>query len=737
MKLIAFVLAAMAVLGAAVWVGAGTTGIISGVVKSDDGKPISGANIIVTGTKLTTVTDANGYYVVTNVPPGDYEVRAEMVGYANAVADHIQAAMDSTTKVNLDMTQEAIKETTAVITRPRPMIAPDQINTLSLISSGQENSTRTDPTAINTVPGVLSTIPGVLVEPNETGLMHIRGGRSDQIGYYIEGIPVTDPNLGTFSDNMFSTGVSKFQAYTGGFGAEYGNAISGVLNEVKKTGETSPGMAMNTYCGNEFYRSATTEIGGGTPGGFSYYGTGTLQRNEMSGSRVLKQQTYSDNVAKLVWPWKNDSLTLLAMQGSLQGDIGGDVLPLPGDFMKQRYAITGAVWSHNYGPKSFLTVRPYYIYVSAIQSVMNNAGILLDAESYQTGLQASYTSQISDKQLLKFGGSLLRSDNNQYLYVGVPWYKADVNTSQVGLYAEQQFKPADKWTFNAGARFDSITYDRKGLGYVAQAGYTGAPIGDATEASLTPRLGLSYAHDSRTVWKASWGQYTKFVPAGNVQQIYADPTMPGTEDYQSGLGATAPQESTAGEISFEKQVSDSIAYRVTPYYANYRHLGDYVADANSIVRYTNLGRGESRGVEFALRKKMSSNWQGWLSYTYQTVKVGKGVGPLEYASWDQRNTLALVTDYKKGKWAHTLRSDFGSGRADIGGVGRSNPYVVFTYGLKLDLPKGNGLADSVSVGLYNILNDRQAAQYTYSYGPRSADALIGVRFLSIGLNRTL
>ena len=120
--LIALVLAGL-VMGAAVWVDAGTTGIVSGTVRSDDGKPLSGANVIITGTKFTTVTDANGYYAITNVPPGDYEVRAEMVGYANATANPVSVTMDSTADVKFEMKQEAIKETTAVVTRPRPMIS--------------------------------------------------------------------------------------------------------------------------------------------------------------------------------------------------------------------------------------------------------------------------------------------------------------------------------------------------------------------------------------------------------------------------------------------------------------------------------------------------------------------------------------------------------------------------------------------------------------------------------------
>lgn len=747
-RLIALLVVGIVLFGAAVWVCAGTTGIVSGIVKNDEGKALSGANVIVVGTKLTTVTDANGYYVITNVPPGEYEVQAEMVGFA-ASSDRVQITMDSTVTTNFDMKQEAIKETAAVITRPRPMIVTDQVNTLNLISSGQENLTRTDPTAVNTVPGVLSTLPGVVVEPNGTGLTHIRGGKPEQIGYYIEGIPMTDPNLGTFSDNLFSTGVSKFQVYTGGFGAEYGNALGCVMNEVKKTGDMSPGIRTMAYTGDGAYRNAIAEIGGGSPSGFSYYASTILQHNNFSGTPVLKSQTYDDSVAKLVWSGKKDTLTLLGVTGTLQGEMG-PALPAVGDFMRQKYMIAGGVWSHTFNTRSFLTVRPYYIHVNALQSMCNSGVVffggpyLLDAISDQTGLTLGYTNQLNDRQLLKLGGSLLTSNNSQYTLMVAPYSDADVNTFQSALYAEEQFKFAEKWTMNAGARYEGITYDRKGLAYVPGVSdtpgtYTGTPIPDVTESSLMPRFGLSYAADGRTAWKVSWGKYMKFVPANSVQTIYR-PNYVGNEAYQQGIGSTSPQQSTAADISFEKQITDAMAYRITPYYANYTHLGSMIPDEmTKVLRYQDLGRAKSRGIEFMLRRKMSANWQGWLSYTYASIKAdNSGKGALTYTSWDRRHTVSLVANHAQGKWGHTLRSDIGSGLNDVypgAGAKRANPFAVFTYGLTYQLPKGSSLGDSVKLSIYNLFNNRQVAEYQAGVANSTGGFEFGERSVSLGFDK--
>ena len=735
----------------AAWVSAGTTGVISGTVtNAEDGKPVSGANVIITNTKLSAVTDANGYFVITNVPPGDYEVQAEMIGFSVATVNNIQVTMDATATANFALQQEAIKETEAVVTRARPLINTDTVSTLDQVSAGQENLTRTDPASIRTVPGVLSSLPGVVTDPDGLGSIHIRGGRADQVGYYIEGIPIVDPNMGMFATNLFTTGIGKFQMYPGSFSAEFGNAISGVFNEVKKTGTQLDAPRLYSESGNESYRNAVAEFGGESPSGFNYYVSSVLQENDTDGGPMIRSQDYADNVAKFVWPWKNDTLTVLALQGSLAGfldsyhDVTDNNAPTPHekDFLRQRYTIGAVTWSHNFSPRTFMTIRPYYIYSTTTQNVMGAYGSFLNAGSTQNGLQVDYASQLNDQHLLKFGGSTISSNNNYYIYAGFPVYTSDVDTCQSSLYLNDHMKVNEKVTADAGVRYDNMVYDRTGQHYVDSAGYTGAPVSNATESTVTPRLGMSYSLDDRTAVKASWGKYTKFVPASSVQWIYFTPDAPYAESYTSGLGTTDPQRSTAMEASFEKQVSDSISYRVTPFYSKFTNLGDYV-DVDGISHYLSLGEGKSTGVEFLLKNKMNDHLQGWLSYTWAKSRANRAdVGlpsQMFYTSWDQRNTLSLVADYKNGKFSHTLRADFGSGREDKSSnpatALRADPYFVMTYGLTMNLPKGSRMGDSVYLNIYNLFNTHKPLQYTWDDDNRSVESRVPSRFISFGSMR--
>ncbi len=739
-----------------VLVHAGTTGIIAGVVKSvENGTPVSGANVIISGTTLSTVTDSQGNFVITNVPPGDYTVRVEMVGFAVERIASVQVAMDEKAELKLDLTPEATKETTVVVTRPRPMVTAEVTNTLNLVNAPQEPLTRQDPASIRQAPGMLSAFPGVTVEPSGSGQMHIRGGRADQIGWYVEGMPITDPNTGMFGTNLFTTGLGRFQVYTGGFGAEYGNAISGVLNEVKKTGADSPGVRLNLEGGSASYRDAFGEFGGGSADQFNYYIGAAVQSTALDGP-VLTHSEYTDSVAKLVWPSKNNTFTVLAMQGNLIGnpdtyhDSGdnGEATPHEKDYMRQRYSVTSLTWNHSFSPKSFVIVRPYYQVTDIFQNLVGKYGVVGRISSTRGGLQVNYTNQLNDKHLLKLGGSILHSDNNYYVFPGFPYYSSNVNTSQSDLYIQDRVKLADKWNLEAGIRNERISYSLLGNDYVTGEGYTGSALSDPSESVTTPRAGLSFSPDSRTVWKFSYGKYAKFVPASSVQKVYFDPDMDlggiGLYTAMPGLGSAAPQTSIETELSLEKQISDTTMYRITPFISTYENLGDSYMDPNSgITTYSNLGEGRSSGMEFLVRRKMADGWQGWLSYTYQKTKANRADLGLTsgryYTSWDQTHTLSAVVDRKSGRFNHSVRADFGSGRTDIGDpsyAGRANPALVLSYNLAMQLPKDTGLGDTVYLSVFNLLGNHQTQQFRWDDpSTRVRDSWVPERFISLGFSQ--
>jgi hypothetical protein len=99
---------------------AGTTGKITGTVTdANTGEPLIGATVIVVGTKLGAKTDFDGNYVILNVPPGTYEVRATYVGYQPKVLKGIKVSVDLTSRADFKMGTEEIQAAEVVVTAER------------------------------------------------------------------------------------------------------------------------------------------------------------------------------------------------------------------------------------------------------------------------------------------------------------------------------------------------------------------------------------------------------------------------------------------------------------------------------------------------------------------------------------------------------------------------------------------------------------------------------------------
>ncbi|HEY3298509.1 MAG TPA: carboxypeptidase regulatory-like domain-containing protein, partial [Armatimonadota bacterium] len=295
----------------------GTTGIITGTVTdASSGQKLAGVNVVVAGTGLTTVTDAKGYYVITNVSPGDQKVTASLVGYSDESVEKVSVLMDVTSTVDLAMTQGIVEEEQVVVKEARPMVQKDVVPTMYTIDRKQEEMVRSDPNLLYQVPGLVKTLPGVVEDSNSTP--HIRGGRADEIGWMMDGVPILDPVSNGFGTNLVTIGLDKLELYTGGYRAEYGNAVSGVMNEIVKTGRTSPGAYLQTLGGQDSFQGILPEIGGYSDKGWDYYAGAYLWSSDLR-EVIWNHVKSADEIGK--FNYKLDSknkLTLLTAQGSAE-----------------------------------------------------------------------------------------------------------------------------------------------------------------------------------------------------------------------------------------------------------------------------------------------------------------------------------------------------------------------------------------------------------------------------------
>ncbi len=206
---------------------AGQTGKIAGrVTDGASGDPLVGTNVIVEGTAFGAATDANGEYFIINLPPGSYDVKFSMIGYAEFTATGVEVNVDVTTPLNAALQSEAVAGESVTVTAERPVIE----NTLTSSKQIVDGALATE-LPVATMQDVVVTLPGVI---EHDGLLHLRGWRAGEEMYLVDGAAVLNPIMGGNAVPINPAMIEELQVITGSFNAEYGQAMSGIFNTVLK-----------------------------------------------------------------------------------------------------------------------------------------------------------------------------------------------------------------------------------------------------------------------------------------------------------------------------------------------------------------------------------------------------------------------------------------------------------------------------------------------------------------------
>lgn len=221
---------------------AGTTGKISGYVTDQEtGEPIVGANIIIEGTYLGASADLDGYYSISNIPPGEYRVIFSAVGYQKIIVEKVLVKIDLTTKLDIKLNSTVIQlGQDVVVTSQRPLVQKDLTSTSVTISSSDIQMM-----PVESISQIVNLQAGVIDG-------HFRGGRSNDVAYLIDGVPVTDAYNGGFGVQVENSSIRQMEVISGTFNAEYGQALSGVVNIVTQSGSNKFEGYVTGYVGSYF-----------------------------------------------------------------------------------------------------------------------------------------------------------------------------------------------------------------------------------------------------------------------------------------------------------------------------------------------------------------------------------------------------------------------------------------------------------------------------------------------------
>lgn len=198
------------------------------ITDQETGEALVGANVIVVGTSYGAATDVNGEYIILNLVAGTYEVKASYIGYQAKAISNVRINADLTTGLDFQLAAEGIQVGTVEVTAEKPLVNKYNTNANRITTSDDIEAL-----PIRGVDNILATTPGVVLQDNQ---IFIRGGRQDEVGFYLEGSNITDPMVGGRQVTLVQDALEEINVQSGGYNAEYGNANSGIIRQQIKSG---------------------------------------------------------------------------------------------------------------------------------------------------------------------------------------------------------------------------------------------------------------------------------------------------------------------------------------------------------------------------------------------------------------------------------------------------------------------------------------------------------------------
>lgn len=224
---------------------AGTTGKIAGfITDSETGDPLPGVSVLLEGTMIGAATDMKGHYFILNIPPGMYTVTAQMIGYINVQMKSVKVSSDLTTIVNFELSTTVIDiGESVIVTAERPLIQKDITSTSAIV--GREEIAEMP---VQEFSEVLKIQAGIV--EGTGGEIHFRGGRVGEVAYLIDGISVNDAYDHNIAVSVENSTIQELVAVSGTFNAEYGQAMSGVVDIVTREGGSKYAGKVYLYGGD-------------------------------------------------------------------------------------------------------------------------------------------------------------------------------------------------------------------------------------------------------------------------------------------------------------------------------------------------------------------------------------------------------------------------------------------------------------------------------------------------------
>ena len=200
------------------------TGKLAGVVTdASTGDPLPGANVVLEGTQMGTITDADGNYFILGVPVGTYDIQASFVGYQGQTVTDVEITSGLTRELNFSLSP-GLELEEIVVQYERPIIQRDAVGASRVVTAEDIQNL-----PVRGVAG-LAQLQGGVVGEETSGDLYIRGGREEEVQYYIDGVKA----IGLVG--VPQSAIQEQEMLIGTIPARYGDAMSGIISITTKSG---------------------------------------------------------------------------------------------------------------------------------------------------------------------------------------------------------------------------------------------------------------------------------------------------------------------------------------------------------------------------------------------------------------------------------------------------------------------------------------------------------------------
>ncbi|MCC6349806.1 MAG: TonB-dependent receptor [Candidatus Eisenbacteria bacterium] len=227
---------------------AGTTGKIAGVITNEKKEPLTGVNVIVIGQHLGGMSDDQGRFTIINVPAGVFDVKAAVLGYAPTTIQGVEVNADATTRLDIALKEQAVAIEGVVVSARRPIIETNRTSNIATVSRQKLESL-----PVQELQDIVNLQAGVVDG-------HFRGGRVGEVQYQVDGVSVNNAYDNKSTLRLDRSILEEVQVISGTFDAEYGQAMSGVVNAVLRRGGEKFHWDAEVYSGQPVYAGSAGRI---------------------------------------------------------------------------------------------------------------------------------------------------------------------------------------------------------------------------------------------------------------------------------------------------------------------------------------------------------------------------------------------------------------------------------------------------------------------------------------------